>query len=314
MLSPSYAVRAVPWKQNVWRLQQRNIKILKVPVMKDPVKSTWPVPAFYPNERNWIPSEKSEKSLIVKNVQYHFKNSDIEEAFSPCGAIEKIVRPRHSETGKLRRYCIVRFVNKESVQEAMRMERPMIDDFELLRKPSKGEAMKIPKVKRKLPGCRPPYCKTIYVTSLHQKKVDSEELFDFFEQNIGGVKNAVVLRQEYTGKSRCEGFVEFVNSRAVMNAVELNGKELHGKGLEIDFAQSFPYHSLGELKIRDDADVDPGIASDYYVGTRHHMGTGDWQGIEPFWKTDGQTQFRKRQSGHWFYKGKRHMRYLGRRF
>jgi len=305
-----YANAAKSQQRCIQRLQTRGIKILKVPVMKDPMKTTWPVPAFYPNERNWVPSEKSERSLIVKNIQYHFKNSDIKEAFSPCGAIEKIIRPREFKTGKLRRYCVVRFENKESVDEAMKMDRPVIDDFELMRKPSAGEAMKIPPVNRRL-GPRPPFCKVIYVSKLNQKKVTSDELIDFFEEHVGSVKNAVVLRQVYTGKSRGDGFVEFVNSKSVMKALELGGHELFGRGLEIGYAKKFPHHLLAELKIKDDADVHPGVQSDYYVGTRHHMGTGDWQGIEPFWKTEGSTQFRKRQAGHWFYKGKRHMRYLG---
>eukprot|EP00493_Phyllostaurus_siculus_P006566 UN06633 len=77
------------------------------------------------------------------------------------------------------------------------MANPVIDDMILQRKRSEGFALRIPKVLRSTPGPRPPYCRTIFVAKLNRNnpRVNDDELFDYFEEKIGGVVNAIVIKQ-----------------------------------------------------------------------------------------------------------------------
>jgi RNA recognition motif-containing protein len=82
-------------------------------------------------------------------TQYFVQSSDERRSFYQDQTFffffRKIVRPRDLATGKLRRFCYVRFEDSKSVDTALEMLNPMIDDVELKRKASQGYALKIPK-------------------------------------------------------------------------------------------------------------------------------------------------------------------------
>ena len=61
-------------------------------------------------------------------------------------------------------------------------------------------------------------------------------LADFFSQ-CGDVVDAKVIADRETGRSRGFGFVTFEDESASQKAVELDGEELDGRTIHVDFAQ-----------------------------------------------------------------------------
>ncbi len=67
--------------------------------------------------------------------------------------------------------------------------------------------------------------------------LDWRELKDIFKE-FGEVSFVRIVTDRETGKSRGFGFVEFVNAEDAAKAKEeMDGKELEGRELKIDFAQ-----------------------------------------------------------------------------
>jgi len=268
--------RQVEWSLKAGRHGKRyfagaGMPMVKFNSMPDPVKKSWPTPAFHPNNRIWVPNEVSERTLIVRGVWYHVTSEEVEHAFAPCGAVDRVIRPRDLATGRLRKFCYLRFQDKGSVDEALRMQNPVIDDMLLQRKRSEGFALQIPKVLRHTPGPRPRYCRSIFVAKLNREnpQVSDDELFDYFEEKVGGVVNAIVIKQLYTGKSRGFGYVEFNNTKRVEEALQLSGDSWHNRNLWVDYSSGFPHHlSKKPFRVLTHEDIEPTIGEDYYVGTR----------------------------------------------
>lgn len=75
--------------------------------------------------------------------------------------------------------------------------------------------------------------KSLYIGNL-QWETSDEELKDFFSP-IGEVTSATVIRDKETGRSRGYGFVEMENADKAIE--ELNGKELRGRSLKINYSR-----------------------------------------------------------------------------
>jgi RNA recognition motif-containing protein len=70
--------------------------------------------------------------------------------------------------------------------------------------------------------------------------VDGKVLRQNFER-FGDIEDATVVRDRETGKSKGFGFVTFVDESCAQSAVsEMNGKEIDGRIVKVDFAQDKP--------------------------------------------------------------------------
>ncbi|MGA8054742.1 MAG: RNA-binding protein [Burkholderiales bacterium] len=77
----------------------------------------------------------------------------------------------------------------------------------------------------------------IFVGNLAPQTTE-EELLELFKP-FGQVKSAQVVRELFTGASRGFGFIEMPGKQHSLAAIAgLNGKELNGKALRVNEAQS----------------------------------------------------------------------------
>jgi cold-inducible RNA-binding protein len=77
--------------------------------------------------------------------------------------------------------------------------------------------------------------KKVFVGSLAWATTD-DSLADFFSQ-CGDVVEAKVVTDRETGRSRGFGFVTFEDEGASGKAVDLDGEELDGRTIHVDFAK-----------------------------------------------------------------------------
>jgi RNA recognition motif-containing protein len=77
----------------------------------------------------------------------------------------------------------------------------------------------------------------IYVGNI-EFSVTDEELKRFFEEKGMQVKEATIIKDRYTGRSKGFGFVEMASGDEVENAIQsLDGQELSGRKLKISKAR-----------------------------------------------------------------------------
>merc|ERR1712224_972919 len=94
---------------------------------------------------------------------------------------------------------------------------------------------------------------------------------------------AIVIKQLYTGKSRCFGYVQFDKPEYVQEALKLSGTKWLHREIWVDYATGFPTHLTKKpFVVREDSDVDPSLADDHYVGMRDPK--LPWPN-KPFWKS-----------------------------
>ena len=77
--------------------------------------------------------------------------------------------------------------------------------------------------------------KKLFVGSLAWATSD-ESLHDFFSQ-CGPVDEAKVITDRDTGRSRGFGFVTFETEDSAQQALDLDGQELDGRSIHVDFAK-----------------------------------------------------------------------------
>jgi RNA recognition motif-containing protein len=76
----------------------------------------------------------------------------------------------------------------------------------------------------------------IYVGNLAPEVTESE-LADAFKA-FGQVKSAQVMRELFSGASKCFGFVEMPGKQHSLDAIAgLNGKDFHGRPLRVNEAR-----------------------------------------------------------------------------
>lgn len=80
----------------------------------------------------------------------------------------------------------------------------------------------------------------VFVGSLAWATTD-DSLADFFSQ-CGDVVEAKVITNRETGRSRGFGFVTFESESGSTKAVNLDGEELDGRTIHVDFAKERQRH------------------------------------------------------------------------
>jgi len=76
--------------------------------------------------------------------------------------------------------------------------------------------------------------------------VSDEELEQAFSQ-YGEISSAKVVRDQYTGRSKGFGFVEFAQEADAQKAMEdMNGKELSGRVIKVDEARDTRSQDRGD--------------------------------------------------------------------
>lgn len=76
---------------------------------------------------------------------------------------------------------------------------------------------------------------TIFVSNLAYG-LDTKDLISAFS-NYGEITEAKIIKDRESGRSKGFGFVTFINSDQAKEALNMNGKELHGRTIRVNFAR-----------------------------------------------------------------------------
>lgn len=75
----------------------------------------------------------------------------------------------------------------------------------------------------------------VFIANL-QWEVQETELSEFFGSGCGPIREAIIVRDRETGRSRGFGFISFQDRDAMERALELDGYEFQGRPLSVKIA------------------------------------------------------------------------------
>lgn len=187
--------------------------------------------------RTFEPDNDSLREVYVSNVPFQAGREDFQRVFGDSGEIEEITIPKIYNSGRPKGFAFVRFKTVEGKENALLLNGTLMHNREISVRPNKGRAIggrpRQSRPARTGLSQKSPGCSTIFVGNLPWEAVE-KDLEDLFK-DCGEIKNARIVRQSWTDKSRGFGYVEFTEEASVDTAVQKN-IVLRERPLRIDFA------------------------------------------------------------------------------
>jgi len=188
-------------------------------------------------QRTFEPDNDSLREVYVSNVPFQAGQEDFQRVFGDSGEIEEITIPKIYNSGRPKGFAFVRFKTEQGKENALALNGTIMHNREISVRPNKGRAVggrpRPSRPPRTGLSTKSPGCSTIFVGNLPWDAVE-KDLDDLFK-DCGEIKNARIVRQSWTDKSRGFGYVEFAEEASVDTAVQKD-IVLRERQLRIDFA------------------------------------------------------------------------------
>jgi len=188
------------------------------------------------------------KRVYLGNLSFKIDDDGIREAFKDCGKLIAIDWVNNRETGRFTGTGFVEFETSEAAQKALGK-----NGTDLMGRSMKVEIAK-PKADRgfgnKSGGGggggrggadnslseKPDGCRTIFAGKLSYS-IDEDTIRDTFK-DCGDIKEIRWLNDKQSGEFKGCGFIEFTSAEAVDKAILLQGQQVMGRGMRLDYAQN----------------------------------------------------------------------------
>ena len=176
------------------------------------------------------------EKLFVGNLSFDIDEAGIKEFFKDCGTITDVFWLESKEDGRFMGKGFITFENVDQARKAFAkkdeelMGRPILVDYAQPRKKSGGQREPRPLSER------PEGCTTVFLGNL-DFNIEEDDVKNF-AKDCGEIRSIRWLTHRDTGDFKGCGFCEFTTSEAVDKFVKLNGKQLKGRAIRIDYAQS----------------------------------------------------------------------------
>jgi len=182
--------------------------------------------------------DESKREVYVSNLSFKATKEDIEGFFKNCGEVEAVTIPKLYTSGRPKGFAFVRFKDSKSRTKAIDMDGETFMERSIGVRENKGRAParqnREKKEKREGLSDKPQGCTTIYVGNLPWS-TDEKKLSELFKDL--DVKNARIVRQSWTKRSRGFGYIEFGSEKDVDLAVKKTGLTLEDRELRLDYAE-----------------------------------------------------------------------------
>eukprot|EP01125_Pyxidicula_operculata_P020037 TRINITY_DN7313_c0_g1_i1.p1 TRINITY_DN7313_c0_g1~~TRINITY_DN7313_c0_g1_i1.p1 ORF type:complete len:450 (-),score=99.20 TRINITY_DN7313_c0_g1_i1:21-1247(-) len=178
------------------------------------------------------------KTVFVGNLSESIDDHTIFHTFRPCGEI-KAIRWLNEKSGKFRGCAFIEFFNEESASAAKHlsgmilMGRPIRVEF--ANHQTEGEKRSLMDINAPQIA-RPEGCTTMFVGNL----VDgvSEETIRTIFGKCGTIKEVRWLRDKKTNRFKGCAFVDYVDPSSTIDAAKINGTEINGIPIRVDYSVS----------------------------------------------------------------------------
>ncbi|KAJ3835530.1 hypothetical protein F5878DRAFT_587943 [Lentinula raphanica] len=184
-----------------------------------------------------VHAEEETKSIFVGQLSWNVDNDWLAQEFAPCGEVVSATVQMDRNSGRSRGFGYVHFASSDAVAKALEMHGKEIDGrpikVDKSTPPNKDTARE--KRAKTFGDQTSPPSQTLFVGNL-SFSANEDSVWEFF--NEYGVKNVRLPTDRDTGKPKGFGYVEFDDMDGAKKAFEaLNGQELDGRSVRLDFSQ-----------------------------------------------------------------------------
>eukprot|EP01121_Diplochlamys_sp_Union-15-3_P009618 TRINITY_DN2623_c0_g1_i2.p1 TRINITY_DN2623_c0_g1~~TRINITY_DN2623_c0_g1_i2.p1 ORF type:complete len:400 (+),score=74.68 TRINITY_DN2623_c0_g1_i2:167-1366(+) len=205
-------------------------------------------------------------TVFLGNLAPDVTEKLIMETFSSCGPIKEVRLKRHKDTNKVKGFGFLEFWNVEGALNSIKMNGVSIMGrqvkLEFSDTPKNGGASPLPpepKIRLEPPISkqpmanykerprrdvhqepqrpRPEGCTTVFIGNLSDE-VDDDTIFNIFT-HCGTIKE-IRWQNDKEGNFKGCGFVEFFEEHATFKAAQMNGIDVLGREMRVDYATNKP--------------------------------------------------------------------------
>lgn len=191
------------------------------------------------------PEDGLTKTIFVGNLSWAVDNDRLSQEFADCGEVTSARVQLDRNTGKSRGFGYVTFATTEAVDAAISLNGAKeIDGRTLNLDKSTDVGPNREKRAQAFGDVRSAPSKVLFVGNLSWNTVE-DTLWDAFSE-YGEVNSVRLPTDRETGKPKGYGYIEFSAVGSAQKAVDaMNGKELDGRPIRLDFSQPRDANSGG---------------------------------------------------------------------
>ena len=183
------------------------------------------------------PEEGSTKTVFVGNLSWAVDNDRLSQEFADCGEVVSARVQLDRNTGKSRGFGYVTFATTEAVDAAIALSGTKeIDGRTLNLDKSTDAGPNREKRAQAFGDVRSAPSKVLFVGNLSWNSTE-DTLWDAFSE-YGEVSSIRLVTDRETGKPKGYGYIEFGVVDSAKKAINaMNGQELDGRAIRLDFSQ-----------------------------------------------------------------------------
>lgn len=173
-------------------------------------------------------------SVFISGIPYTATEDEVTALFKDCGKIVEIKMPKYQDSGKNRGYAHITFKKTKYANKALELNKKVyINNRYLEVQQAKGEN----KYERKADLMDLPIdCKTVMIKNLDYS-ISESELAQMFKP-CGDIRSIRMVYHSKLNHFKGFAFIDFENPESVKLALHLNGKELRGRKMIVDFEET----------------------------------------------------------------------------
>ena len=191
--------------------------------------------------------KKKTKGIFISGIPYLTTEEELIDLFSKYGTITEIKLPKYQDSGKNRGYCHIYYESKKSALKALELnnytigKRYLIVEMAKMNKEELNDEIKTKKQNKINQSKVSINCTTAFVKNLPYD-ISEKEVGDKF-RSCGKIKSIRFVYNSKNKKFKGFCFIDFLEHKSLLKALELNGKEFKGRILKVDFDEGKPKKS-----------------------------------------------------------------------
>lgn len=179
-------------------------------------------------------SIQSVNGVFVSGIPYETTQEDLEQIFSECGTIIELKLPKYQDSGRNIGYAHIYFEDNSNAEKALELDHHQIGKRYLTVQLAKHSYSNNPNTTDKFkPNDVPSDCLTVYVKNLPYD-ITEEEVGNKF-RSCGKIKGIRFVYNSQLKHFKGFCFIDFIEHKSLLKALELNGKEIKGRKMIVDF-------------------------------------------------------------------------------
>ena len=185
------------------------------------------------------PLDPNNNGIFISGIPYNTPSSTLHSLFSQFGSITSLNLPKYQDSNRNIGYAHIYFSTASSAHKALSLNKHTLNDRYITVEPAKYSSSSLSSLQTSLPKTVPPSsCVTAFIKNLPYT-ITEKEVGDKF-RSCGKIKSIRFVYNSKTNHFKGFCYIDFVEHHGLLKALELNGKQLQGRVMKVDFEEQKP--------------------------------------------------------------------------